>query len=56
MKVCCVYSGSMQWRRGLRHCATRRKVAGSIPDGVIEFLIALILNAGVNLYSKMSRG
>jgi hypothetical protein len=24
-----------QWRSWLRHCATRRKVAGSIPDGVI---------------------
>jgi len=25
-----------QWRRRLRHCATRRKVAGSIPDNFIE--------------------
>jgi hypothetical protein len=24
------------WRSWLRHCATNRKVAGSIPDGVIE--------------------
>jgi len=24
-----------RWRSWLRHCATRRKVAGSIPDGVI---------------------
>jgi hypothetical protein len=24
-----------QWRSCLRHCATIRKVAGSIPDGVI---------------------
>ena len=24
-----------QWRSWLRHCATSRKVAGSIPDGVI---------------------
>ena len=30
----------------LRHCATRRKVAGSIPDGVVgNFLIDLILPA-----------
>jgi hypothetical protein len=27
-----------QW---LRHCATNRKVAGSIPDGVIEFFIVI---------------
>ena len=24
-----------RWRIWLRHCATRRKIAGSIPDGVI---------------------
>ena len=24
-----------RWRSWLRHCATSRKVAGSIPDGVI---------------------
>jgi len=24
-----------QWRSWLRHCVTSRKVAGSIPDGVI---------------------
>ena len=27
--------GGTQWRSWLRHCATGRKVAGSIPDGVI---------------------
>jgi hypothetical protein len=26
-----------RWRSWLRHCATSRKVAGSILDGVIEF-------------------
>ena len=25
------------WRNWLKHCATSLKVAGSIPDGVIEF-------------------
>jgi hypothetical protein len=25
----------MRWRNWLRHCATSRKVAGLIPDGVI---------------------
>jgi len=25
-----------RWRSWLRHCATNRKVAGSIPDGVIR--------------------
>jgi hypothetical protein len=25
----------LRWRSWLRHCATNRNVAGSIPDGVI---------------------
>ena len=29
------YIGSTWWRSWFRHCATRREVAGSIPDGVI---------------------
>ena len=34
--VCvCVYGARCWWRSWLRHCATSRKVAGSIPDGVI---------------------
>jgi hypothetical protein len=33
----------MGWRSSLRHCATSRKVAGSIPDGVLAFFIDLIL-------------
>ena len=28
--------GEMRWRSWLRHCTTSRKVAGSIPDGVIR--------------------
>ena len=28
----------LRWRSWLRHCATNRKVAGSIPDGVIGTL------------------
>ena len=39
-RVCTVYTVCMYWwdarcRSWLRHCATSRKVAGSIPDGVI---------------------
>jgi hypothetical protein len=33
-----------QW---LRHCATNRKVAGSIPDGVIRIFIDIILPAAL---------
>ena len=29
-------SRGTRWRSWLRHCATSRKVAGSIPDGVTE--------------------
>ena len=28
-----------RWRSWLRHCATSRKVAGSIPDGVIGIFL-----------------
>ena len=31
----CMYVWGTLWRSWLRHCATSRKVAGSIPDGVI---------------------
>jgi hypothetical protein len=33
--VMLVIKGLIRWRSWLRHCATNRKVAGSIPDGVI---------------------
>jgi hypothetical protein len=32
---------STRWRSWLRHCATSRKVAGSIPDGVIGIFYSL---------------
>ena len=37
--------GGTLWRSWLRHCSTSRKVAGSIPDGVIGFFIDIILPA-----------
>jgi hypothetical protein len=33
--LCTFYIGGTWWRSWLRHCDTSRKVAGSIPDGVI---------------------
>ena len=30
----CSENSGTRWRSWLRHCATSRKVAGSIPDGV----------------------
>jgi hypothetical protein len=33
-----------QW---LRHCAANRKIAGSIPDGVMEFFIDIVLQAAL---------
>jgi hypothetical protein len=30
-------SGGTRWRSWLRHCATNRKVVGSIPDDVTSF-------------------
>jgi hypothetical protein len=34
-----MYSHLQHWRSWLRHCATSRKVAGSIPDGVIGIFL-----------------
>jgi hypothetical protein len=42
----------VQW---LRYCATNRKVAGSIPDGVIENLsIDIILSAVLRPWGRLS--
>ena len=35
---CCLMGGT-QWRSWSRHCATNRKVAGSIPNGVTNFSV-----------------
>ena len=40
-----------QW---LRCCATNRKVAGSIPDGVFEFLIDIILPIALWPWGRLS--
>jgi len=36
-----------RWDSWLKPCATRRKVAGSIPDGAIDVFIDLILAAAL---------
>jgi hypothetical protein len=40
-----------QW---LRYCATNRKVAGSIPDGVMEFFIDIILLIALWPWGRLS--
>ena len=37
--------GGTRWSSWLRHCATNRKLAGSISDCVIEIFIDIILSA-----------
>jgi hypothetical protein len=39
-----IYIWGMRWRRRLRHCATSRKVAGLIADGVIGIFCNIIHN------------
>jgi len=36
--ICTTYFRGTRWRSWLRECATSRKVAGSIPDGVIGII------------------
>jgi hypothetical protein len=43
----CLHGGGTQWRSWLRHCTISWKVAGSIPDGIMEFFIDIILPAAL---------
>jgi hypothetical protein len=38
-----LYRGGTRWRSRLRHYATSWKVAGSIPDGVIDIILPVTL-------------
>jgi hypothetical protein len=37
----------IRWRGWFRHCATTRKVVGSVPDGITGILIEIILPAAL---------
>jgi hypothetical protein len=43
-----------RWRSWLRHFARNRKVAGSIPDGVIGIFIDIILSVALWSWGRLS--
>ena len=45
--VSAMYRTEYSWRSWLGHCATIRKVAGSIPDGDIGIFFDIILPAAL---------
>jgi hypothetical protein len=48
------YSGRTAVAQWLRYCATNQKVAGSIPDGVMEFFIDIILLIALRPWGRLS--
>jgi len=50
-----ILEGILVWYVPLQHCATSRKVAGSIPDGVIGFFfIDIIFPAALWPWGRIS--
>ena len=46
--------GNTRWRSWLRHCATNRNVAGSIPDGVIGIFHSLNPSSRTMAWGRLS--
>ena len=56
LKVKNIYMFRLWVRSGLRHCATSRKVTGSIPDGVIILILPAALGSTQPLTDMSAKG